>query len=140
MAIYQGNIENVNHSSQYVFDFLADFRHFEKFLPEQVTDWEATDEYCKFGVPGMGTVKLIFLEKKPHSLIVIQPAPDSGFPVPFFLKAFLTQNENEENNSTFQFVADADIHGMVALMVDGPLRQFVAIITTRLKEYLDSVK
>jgi hypothetical protein len=138
MALYQGTVEKVNNPASKVFEFLEDFRNFERFLPEQISQWEATDDYCMFLIQGMGKVKLTFAEKTPNSLIVVQPAPDSGFPVPFHLKAFLMQNENNPQESTFQFVVDAVVPPMISFMVDKPLSKFVEIITLRLKDHMNN--
>jgi len=137
MKTYSGNIEVVNQSAATVFDFLSDFRHFEKFLPEQIKDWEAAADYCKFSVQGMGAIKLSYAQRDPHSKIVVQPVPDSGFPVPFLLICNIVQSSNNTDQATFQFVIEAQVNLMISMMVDGPLRQFVEIITIRLKAHLN---
>jgi hypothetical protein len=138
MGMYQGRVETVDKSASEVYEFLADFRHFEKFLPEQISEWEAGDDYCKFAVQGLGRVKLSFAVKEPFSKIVIQPAPDSGFPIPFFLSALITTIDDNHQKSSFQFLAEAAVNPMIAMMVDGPLKQFVEVITVRLKDYLNN--
>lgn len=138
MGIYQGRVESVNCPAQKVYEFLADFRHFESFLPEQISEWEAGDDYCKFAIQGMGKVKLSFAIKEPYSRIVVQPAPDSGFPVPFFLTAKISENSADSSQSSFQFLVEAVVNPMIAMMVDGPLKQFVEVITVRLKDHLNN--
>jgi hypothetical protein len=138
MGMYQGRVESVDKTAVEVYEFLADFRHFEKFLPEQISEWEAGDDYCKFAVQGLGKVKLSFAVKEPHSRIVIQPAPDSGFPVPFFLSALITSHDDNPQKSSFQFLVEAAVNPMIAMMVDGPLKQFVEVITVRLKDYFNN--
>jgi hypothetical protein len=137
MGTYKGAIEQVNKSAQEVYDFLSDFRHFEKFLPEQITEWEAADDYCKFTVSGLGNVKLVFAQLEPHTKIVVQPASDSGFPVPFFLTAHISLPDNNPKQSTFQFVIEATLNPMLSMMVEGPLKKFVEMITIRLKTHLN---
>lgn len=140
MKQYSGKIESVDQSAEFIFEFLSDFRHFETFLPEQISQWEADETYCMFVVQGLGKIKLVFLEKIPGELIVIQPAPDSGFPIPFFLKVFLKQDADSLQKSSFQFVVEAEVNSMIAMMVDRPLQQFVDIITLRLKDHLEGNK
>lgn len=137
MGKYEGNVEVVDRSAKVVFEFLSDFRHFEKFLPEQINDWEATVDYCMFSVQGMGKLKLTYVTRDPDNKIVIQPAPESGFPFPFFLKTYITRDSNNPSKAAFQFVVETDINPMIAMMVDKPLKQFVEIITLRLKTYLN---
>jgi hypothetical protein len=136
MKEYKGNIENVSVSDKYVFDFLSDFKHFDNFLPEQISEWETGDDYCKFSIASLGSIKLVYSEKIPNSKIVIQPASDSGFPIPFYIKSNI--NKIDDNNSTFQFIVEADVNPMIATMVNGPLNQFVQIITVKLRDYLNS--
>jgi hypothetical protein len=137
MGTYKGTIEQVNKSAREVYDFLSDFRHFEEFLPEQISGWEAGDDYCRFTVSGLGNVKLVYAHLEPHTKIVVQPASDSGFPVPFFLIAHISLPDNNPMQSTFQFVIEATLNPMMSMMVDGPLKKFVEIITLRLKASLN---
>lgn len=138
MGIYKGPVETVDKSPSEVYDFLADFRHFEKFLPEQISEWEAGDDYCKFAMQGLGKVKLAFAVKEPHSKIVVQPAVDSKFPVPFFLSAFITAYDDNSQKASFQFIVEADVNPMIAMMVNKPLQQFVEVISERLKDYFNN--
>ncbi len=137
MRKYEGVVEEVRQPAGVIFNFLSDFRHFEKFLPEQIHDWEATADYCVFSVQGMGKLKLTYVSRDPDTKIVIQPSPDSGFPVPFFLTTLITQNIQNPSTAEFQFVVDADVNPMLSVVVDKPLKQFVEIITMRLKTYLN---
>jgi len=138
MKNYRGNTELVSRSAQEVFEFVSDFRHFEHFLPEQITDWEANEEYCIFAVTGLGKVKMVFHSREPYHKVVVQPATDSGFPVPFFLSLLIHQQENKPDESTFQFEIEAEVNPMIAMMVDRPLKQFVEVITLRLKTQLNN--
>jgi hypothetical protein len=137
MRKYQGNTEQVQKSDREVFEFLSDFRHFEKFLPEQIADWEATNQFCSFSVSGMGTIKLVYHTLEPFSKIIVQPSTDSRFPVPFFLTVHIEQQENNPSCSAFHFLVEADVNPMIGMMVDGPLKQFVEVITVRLSALLN---
>lgn len=137
MGKYEGNIEVVHRSAKTIFDFLSDFRHFEKFLPEQISGWEANVDYCMFSVQGIGKMKLAYTTREPDKKIVIQPAPESGFPFPFYLTTYISQDSNNPSKAAFQFVVETELNPMIAMMVDKPLKQFVEIITLRLKTYLN---
>jgi len=135
MKTYKGPEVIIEKAPEIIFNFLSDFKHFQKFLPEQISEWEATDNYCAFAIQGMGKIKLEYQERLPFSKIVIQPASDSGFPIPFFLKCFMNNADELNEKTQFQFVVEASVNPMLSMMVDRPLQQFVNIITERLQQY-----
>lgn len=137
MKKYTGQTEAVQKSASFVYEFLSDFKNFERFLPEQIKEWEAGNDYCRFSIQGLGKIHLTYAERVPNTKIVVQPAYNSGFPVPFYLSCFITQDSNNSNTSAFHFEIEAQVNAMLAMMIDGPLKQFVEIITLRLKNLLN---
>jgi len=136
MKTYKGDQVIIEKEDKIIFDFLSDFRHFQEFLPKEISEWEATENYCTFAIQGMGKIKLEYKEQLPHTQILIQPASDSGFPIPFFMKCFLKDVSDTANKKTqVQFIVEVEINNMLAMMVDRPLKQFVNIITERLQHY-----
>lgn len=134
MKSYKGQVETVNSSSTKVYEFLSDFNNFTSFLPPQIEDWECNELQCSFSIQGLGKLKLNFKEKTPNSLIIVQPAPESGLPIEFFIKILINQLE-ENDKCNFQFIVEADINPMISMLVDKPLKQFVEVITQRTKLY-----
>ena len=135
MKNYTGTVETVDKNASVVYDFLSDFKHFSSFLPSQIQDWECDENYCAFSVQGLGKLKLVFKERILNSLVVVQPATDSGFPVEFYIKIHINQHADNVNKCDFQFVIEANVNAMIAMMVDKPLTQFVEVVTQRLKMY-----
>lgn len=135
MKTYIGKVETVDRNSSVVYDFLSDFKHFSSFLPTQIQDWECDQNQCSFSIQGLGKLKLVFKERVPNSLVVVQPATDSGFPVEFFIKININQHLENDSKCDFQFVVEANVNSMIAMMVDKPLNQFVEVVTQRLKLY-----
>jgi len=130
MKEYKGDKKHINKSSQEVYDYLSDFRNFEQFLPEQISEWEAGNDYCSFNITGLGNIKLVYKERTPCSKIIVQPNMESNFPVSFFLN--INISEDTETSCYVQFIIEAEVNSMMGMMVDKPLKQFVEVISDRL--------
>ena len=40
----ESEIVEINNSAENIFNYLSDFKNFEKLMPSQVTKWEATSD------------------------------------------------------------------------------------------------
>lgn len=120
----------INSNSTDVFNFLADFRNFEKLMPEQVEDWEATEEKCSFSITGLAEVEMRIEEKILNKQIIM--VSEGRTPYPFELKCDLVGLNETQTEVVISI--NAKMNPMMAMMAERPLRNLVQIMAEKLKE------
>ncbi len=119
----------VEKSAKEIFDFLSNFNNFQKLMPEQVTNWESTEEECSFTIAGMASLGMKIQDKTPNSLIRV--ARHGKAPFDFFLNCAIEENGK---NCDVQLSFDADLNPMLKMMAVKPLGNFLNLLVNRLKE------
>jgi hypothetical protein len=120
----------INNSAKNIFNYLSDFRNFEKLMPSQVTNWQASQDECSFTINGMATIGMKIIEKTPDSKITIT----SNGKVPFEFKLFVFIDEKGPDNCTGQLVFESDMNPMLKMMVEKPLGNFFNMLAQKMKE------
>ena len=126
----ESEIVDINNSAENVFNYLSDFRNFEKLMPSQVTDWTATSEECSFSIKGMATIGMIIVDKTPFTKISI----NSHGKVPFSFQLFIFLTKKDENNSIGQLIFEGDLNPMLKMMVVKPLGNFFNMLAHKMKD------
>jgi hypothetical protein len=116
-----------------VYAFLSNFNNFSNLMPEQVTNWKATDESCSFTIQGMGDFGLKISERIADKLIVI--IPDVGKPIPFTFKLICELSPLPEDKTDALIRIETEMPPMIAMMAGRPLQNLVNILAQRLQEY-----
>ena len=119
---------DVTATDQKIFSLVSNCSHFGKFLPEQVNDWEATDEYCKFSFQGLVTLTLRIVEKTEFSKVVFQAENSHNIPV-----FFIIYIEGNGDESKVKVEANMDIPIYLSGMVKKPLQTFVDMTAEKIK-------
>ncbi len=119
----------VQKSAEEVFNFLGNFNNFQKLMPEQVTNWESTDDECSFTIAGMATLGMKIQEKKPNSLIKVMRHGKAPFD--FILNCNIEEKGSE---SSVQLSFDADLNPMLKMMAVKPLGNFLNLLVNKLKD------
>ncbi len=125
--------KELNKSAKSVFEFLTDFRNFEKLMPEQIDNWQADVETCSFEIKGMANIQLRMVEKKAPEFLKI--VAEGKTPFPFFLMTRLQKKSENLTESSFEI--DADVNPVMSMMVKRPLENLVNIMNDKLKEHID---
>jgi hypothetical protein len=120
----------INNSAQNIFNYLSDFRNFEKLMPPQVTNWQATEEECSFTINGMATIGMKIIEKNPFSKIVIT----SNGKVPFDFKLFVHIEETGADKCIGQLTFESEMNPMLKMMVEKPLGNFFNMLAQKMKD------
>ncbi len=120
----------VNKSREEIFNFLSNFNNFQKLMPEQVTNWESTEDSCIFTIAGMATLGMKIVEKKPFDFIKV--TKDGKAPFDFNLECLL--KENAPSGTEVQLAFDADLNPMLKMMAVKPLTNFLNLIVGKLKD------
>ncbi len=112
-----------------IYNFLGNFNNFQKLMPEQVTNWQSTDDECSFTIAGMASLGMKIQEKKPNSLIRVIRHGKSPFD--FFLNCNIEEKGPE---CKVQLSFDADLNPMLKMMAVKPLTNFLNMLVNKLKE------
>jgi carbon monoxide dehydrogenase subunit G len=120
----------VNKSPEVVFNFLSNFNNFQKLMPEQVTNWQSTEDECSFTIAGMASLGMKIMEKKPHSFILV--GKNGSAPFDFTLECMLAEKNSSETEAQLAF--NADLNPMLKMMAVKPLTNFLNILVEKLKD------
>jgi hypothetical protein len=131
------NIESqyrfINRPAKDLYDFVADFHHFEKFLPEQIIGWEATENTCSFNLPNLGKIALRM--EKDEVTQTVKYISTSG-PAAFELLCEL--KSETETSSQLTLTAFADLPAFMLIMLSKPIKNFVTILMDKIKELAEA--
>ena len=123
-----GKTINVKAKDRDIFNKLCNLSYFEKFLPEQIKNWEAGEDYCQFSIPGITTIKLSIAEKIEFSKISYAASNDKKIPV-----SIVIYLEGKEDGTDIHADIDAEIPIFLSAMVHKPLQNLVDMIADRVK-------
>ena len=97
-------------------------------MPEQVTNWQSTEEECSFTIAGMASLGMKIAEKTPHSLIKV--IRNGKAPFDFGLDCII--KESSPGQSSVQLAFDADLNPMMKMMAVKPLTNFLNLLVGKL--------
>ena len=128
-----GKTIHVQAKDQDIFAKLCNLCYFEKFLPEQVKDWEAGEDYCQFSIPGITTIKLSIAEKKEFSKILYAASNDKN--IPMSISIYM---DSKDDGTDIHADIDADVPIFLSAMVKKPLQNLVDMIADRVKTEVEN--
>ena len=120
-----------------IFSFLTDFRNFGKLLPEQVKEWSADESHCTFIVEGLPRISLKLGENIEGKRVTY--LPDGESPVDFSL-LFHMEGSAETGKTVCRTELLAKVSPMIAMMAKRPLQHFIELLSSRLKEHMESTQ
>lgn len=122
MGKYTSKTGKIEKQDQFIYEFLADFRNLENVIPkDKISNFEATEDNCKFKIDGIGQAGLKTIEKKPYSLIKISSDGKSPFGFDFWIQ--LKPIEQEQNATAMRPTIDAQLNPMMKMMVGKHLQK-----------------
>lgn len=108
-------------SANYMFEALTDVKNFEKLMPDSIAKFEVINENSfVFALKGMPEIKLIQKEQVAPTKVVLGAASDK---LPFTLIGDI--NPIDDNNSEVQLHFEGTFNPMMAMMVKGPIGNFI---------------
>lgn len=113
-----------------IYAMVTDCRRFGEFLPPQVQDWKAEEDYCEFSVAGMVTARIEITEKVEFSRVTYTIKNDKNLPVTFCIDI----NEKEVGHSEVGIGIEADVPFFLQGMVKDPLQKVANVMATKIKE------
>lgn len=118
-------------SDQTVFDFLSNMSNLGRFMPEQITNWQATEDTCSFTIQNMTTLSMRISERVPFERIDV--ISEGKTPFKFTLQLLL--NPQTAAQSEARFVLVADLNPIFSMMASKPLQNLVDLMITNLEKY-----
>ncbi len=120
--------KTINGSADQVYDTLSDLRNMGKFMPEQISDWEAEKDRCSFKIQGMTSLSLRLEEQIPRQRLRLIPEGKS----PFEFELLFHLRETGSNSTDAMVEVAADLNPMMAMMAKKPLQNLVDAIGKKL--------
>jgi carbon monoxide dehydrogenase subunit G len=118
-------------SEQTVFAFLSDMSNLGRFMPEQITNWQATVDTCSFTIQNMTTLSMHISERVPFERIDVT----SEGKTPFDFTLHLMLYPQTETQSEACFILNADLNMVFSMMASKPLQNLVDFMASNLEKY-----
>lgn len=134
MSEFKSNPVVIQADGKEIFHFLSNFNNFEKLMPEQVINWQSTEEKCSFTIKGMADLAMKVDKKSEYDLVSY--ASDGNSPFPFQL-SFEIISEGAVS-SKVNASLEAKLNPMLKMMASRPLQNFVNLLVEKLKEVLET--
>lgn len=113
-----------------IYAMVTDCRRFGEFLPPQVQDWKAEEDYCEFSVAGMVTARIEITEKVEFSHIIYNIKNDKNMPVSFRINI----KDEGAGCSGVGISIEADVPFFLQGVVKDPLQRVANVMVTKIKE------
>ena len=114
----------VQKSQEELFDFLTDVENYEQIMPESKEKFEVKSaDTFSFALKGMPEIELQIKEKRAPEFIVLGSTSDK-----FNFALDVVIEPAGENQSVAQLFFHGKFNTMMAMMVKGPLKKFIATL------------
>ncbi|TDQ30774.1 SRPBCC family protein [Zeaxanthinibacter enoshimensis] len=120
----------VNKSAKELYDFLTKLENFEQIMPQNLDKFQLINEdRFLFGLKGMPEIVLERKEQLPDQKLVLGAASDK---LPFTLTAHIAAKEADKSEISLDF--DGEFNAMMAMMIKGPITNFLNTLSKNLGE------
>ena len=132
MTKFESDIKKAVHNDEKIFSFISNFNNFQDLIPQdKITDWQSTEESCRFKVDGIGDAGLKIIEKEPFK--TVKYSTDGKVPFNFYLWVQLKQIE--ENDTRIKLTIKADLNPMMKMMVSKHVKKFLNMLGDAIANY-----
>ncbi len=130
MAVFENRDVMLNAPCDKVFEFLGDFRNMEHLMPEQVQEFYAEADSCRFKVEGLSDFSMRFEEKKPCKYLHI--VSDGNNPVDYSLDYHLFPMGSDRCSISITF--RAALNPFMKMMASRSLQKVVDSMGSHLQD------
>ncbi|MBC2839098.1 SRPBCC family protein [Robiginitalea sp. SC105] len=117
-------------SQEEAFAYLSDLSNFERLMPDTIQTFELLDpDTFRFALKGMPEIVLKRKEETPPERIVLGAASDK---LPFTLTADI--RDLGSGKSEVQLTFQGQFNAMMAMMVKGPITNFLGTLSSNLSK------
>ena len=121
--------QSLQKSAQEIFDFLSDLKNVEQLMPEDLEQFELTDEDSfYFVLKGMPKIYLKRGEVEAPGRIVLQSAREE---FDFHIAILLEETGDESCDAVLDFKGNFNM--MMAMMIKSPITNFIHTLAENLK-------
>lgn len=111
-------IGKVQNTDERIFQFLSDFRNFDRLIPPDVEGWESDEDRCHFRLKGQA-IELHIVERIPFKTIKIQSDDGSAFPFTFWIQ-FVSVSAYD---TRVRLTVHADVNMMMKVVLKKQLKK-----------------
>lgn len=120
--------ETVFAAAPKIFSLITNCKNFGEFLPDQIENWEAGDDYCTFSFQGLINLTLRILEKEEFSKVVYRAENTQNIPV-----SFTIQIEDLGEECLIWIDSEMDLPIYLQGMVKKTFQKFVDAVVLKIK-------
>ncbi len=113
-----------------VHSFLSDLSNYEVFMPDQVLNWQASQDECRFKISGLSDFHMRVDRKQIPGNVHIVSADNK--PVPYTLDFFLYKTG--DGGSELQVIFHAELNAFMKMMAAKPLQYLVDTMAEKIQE------
>jgi len=113
-----------------VFSFLSDFRKLEQLMPEQIVNWNASEDRCSFSIQGMADLSMRLASKSECRNIHI--VSEGNNPIDYSMDYYFRKMNDSACEVTV--VLDAELNTFLKSVASKPLKNLVDMIASKLKD------
>jgi len=125
----ESNHLNINAIQNTIYNLVSNCNNFGNVLPEQLKNWESTEDSCSFEIASMAKVKIIITEKEYDRKVIFKATADQPMSMVIICNIIYIDN----NSSEVFLDLDVDVPAMVSMMVKKPLENFANVLVDKIK-------
>jgi len=114
------------------YSFFFDLNNLQKLMPEQIINWQSTEDSCAFDIKGMAHITLNRSEAIPEKLVKIVSGPET--PIELEIRGNFEAVTDKSCKAWIELLAD--LSPMLKLMASSPLQNLVNIMAEKLKSQI----
>jgi hypothetical protein len=131
MKSFESRRVSLKTTQETVYTFLSDMSNLGRFMPEQITNWQATVDTCSFTIQNMTTLSMRIIDRVPFERIEVTAEGKTPFNFTLHLKLFpLPASQSEAC-----FILNADLNPVFSMMASKPLQNLVDLMATNMEKY-----
>ena len=117
----------VNKKAKEFFNLISNLKNMKSLLPEEVQDFQCTENTCTFRISGYPKLELEIIERIKYSSISFKANKSI---IPFTMKCFITPIQ-EKCNAKLEIYAK--LNTFTKMMVEKPLNQLLVILASKMQ-------
>jgi hypothetical protein len=131
MKDFESKRVSLKTSAENVYVSLSDMSNLGRFMPKDITNWQATVDTCSFTIQNMTTLSMRISERVPFERIDV--TSEGKTPFNFTLRLMLYPQSSQQSEACF--ILKADLNPVFSMMASKPLQNLVDLMAENLCKY-----
>ena len=128
MGVFESTV-TINRSVDQIYTFLADMNNHRQLMPDNITDWQSTNNEASFNIENITRLSLKISGRITNREIIIIPAEKPPFDMQLKWELFAGGETAQA-----KFTITADLNMLMKMMASGPLQKLANEETQNLFE------